>query len=67
MGRRTEHEEARDILANLKNRAFRICESKPKADAHYLEGTDATEWIPISDRRAVALLEMLILTLGDKP
>lgn len=60
MSRRTEDDDARDLLDALNNRAFRICESVPKADAHYLEGADAKEWAPVDDKRAARLLAMLL-------
>jgi hypothetical protein len=67
MARRTEDDDARDLLADLNNRAFRICEIVPKANATYLEGGDAKEWRPIDDKRAVRLLAMLLLRTGDRP
>ena len=60
MSRRTEDDDASDLLDALNNRAFRICELVPKADASYLEGADAKEWTPIDDERSVRLLAMLL-------
>jgi len=67
VSRRTEDDEARDLLADLKNRGFRICEFAPKADASYLEGDHAKEWVPIEDKRAINLLETLLLSVGEEP
>lgn len=64
MSRRTEDDDARDLLADLNNRGFRICESIPKADAHYLEGKDVKEWAPIDDKRAARLLATMMLVVS---
>jgi hypothetical protein len=61
VSRRTEDDEAAELLADLKNRGFRICESKPKTDATYLEGSDAAEWLPIDDKRAKRLIAALLM------
>jgi hypothetical protein len=65
VSRRTENDEARDLLAELGKRGFHLCEQVPKDDAHYLEGADAKEWRPIDDKRAVKVVAMLILSLVD--
>ncbi len=64
MSRRTEDDQAGDLLADLKSRGFRICELTPKVDATYLEGTEAKEWSAIDDKRAVRLLATLLLSAG---
>ena len=56
---RTEDDKARDLLAELKSRGFRICELAPKTDAHYLEGKDVKEWRPIDNKHAIRVLSIL--------
>lgn len=65
MGRRTEDDEARDLLANLNNRSFRICELVPATSATYLDGEGGKEWRPIDDKRAIRVLALLLLRLED--
>jgi hypothetical protein len=64
VSRRTEEDDARDLLAALNSLAFRICEFVPKEDANYLEGADAKEWAPIDDKRAARLLAMLLMQVA---
>lgn len=66
MSRRSEDDDARDLLGALNNRAFRICELVPKTDATYLEGAGAKEWSPIDDKRAIRLLAMLLIATHDE-
>lgn len=63
MSRRTEDEQACDLLADIQSRGFRLCESVPKADRHYLDGSDPREWSSIDDRRAIRLLALLLLEI----
>lgn len=55
MSRRTEDDDARDLLANLNNKAFRVCE--------LVDG----EWRPIDDKRAARVLTVALLKIGDAP
>jgi hypothetical protein len=61
VSRRTEDDDARDLLADLNKRGFRICELAPVANATYLDGDGGREWIPIDDKRAVRLLATVLL------
>ncbi len=58
MSRRTELDQARDLLADLNSRGFRICEYKETDGGHYLSGYQ--EWAPIDDKRATDVLAMLL-------
>jgi hypothetical protein len=60
VSRRTEDDEARDLIADLNSRGFRICEYKKTDTSNYLN--DYKEWDPISDRRAITVLAMLLPT-----
>ena len=66
MSRRTEDDDARDLLADLNGHGFRICESIRKEYPSYLEGEGATEWSPIDDKRAIGVLAALLLASGDR-
>ncbi len=65
MSRRTEDDEARDLLADLNGRGFRICELVPDPDPTYLEGSGNKVWDPIDDKRAAKLIATLLLSAGD--
>lgn len=65
MSRRTEDDQASDLLADLSGRGFRICELAPVSGT-YLDGDGGSEWRPVDDKRALRLLALLLLKEQDR-
>lgn len=53
-----------DLLTDLNNRGFRICELAPVGGTH--DGDEGSEWKPIDDKRAVRVLAQLLLAVIER-